>query len=430
VPAVVGAADASGDATIPQASADSVAGKEPREGSGLVAVADYPEIRVEYDAQGRGTDVEREELGGDPIQDPFDPAKIDVQTRTPTVNLLLSRLSRGVLDLDADFQRKAGLWTDEKQSRLIESLLLRIPLPTIYAAESDEETWTVVDGIQRLTTIARFVVPDALPTPVGEERKGRLRLTRLEYLTDYNGLTYKELPGGLQTRINETELVLHLIRSGTPEEVMFNIFARINTGGLPLTQQELRHALIKGRGRDLLRELAGNAAFLAATRESVNPDRMADREMIIRFLSFRRVADMAEYKYPDLDAFLRNGMKELNVLQPDDERVLIADFERSMHAAKEIFGDHAFRKVFANQKRILPINKAMFEAISVNLARLSQDELATLESRREQAFAGLVGLLEAEDGVFLGDVSYATGSASRVRRRFTAVEEMFRKVIA
>lgn len=392
-------------------------------------MADYPEIRVEYDTQGRGTDVEREELGGDTIQDPFDPAKIDVQTRTPTVNLLLSRLSRGVLDLDADFQRKAGLWTDEKQSRLIESLLLRIPLPTIYAAESDEETWTVVDGIQRLTTIARFVIPDALPTPVGEERKGRLRLTSLEYLTDYNGRTYEELPGGLQTRINETELVLHLIRSGTPEEVMFNIFARINTGGLPLTQQELRHALIKGRGRDLLRELARNPAFLSATRESVNPDRMADREMIIRFLSFRRVADMAEYKYPDLDAFLRNGMKELNVLHPDDERVLVADFERSMRAAEEIFGDHAFRKVFSSQKRISPINKAMFEAISVNLARLSKDELAILKSRRKQALAGIIGLLEAEDGVFLGDVSYSTGSASRVRRRFTAVEQLFREVI-
>jgi Protein of unknown function DUF262 len=407
-----------------------VTGRKPRKGSGPVALADYQEIRVEHDAQGLGTDVEREELGGDTIHDPFDPAKIDVQTRTPTVNLLLSRLGRGVLELDADFQRKAGLWNDERQSRLIESLLLRIPLPTIYAAESYEETWTVVDGIQRLTAIARFVAPDSLPALAGKEPKGQLRLTSLEYLTGYNGRTYEELPGGLQTRINETELVLHLIRSGTPEEVMFNIFGRINTGGLPLTQQELRHALIKGRGRDLLRELADNQAFLAATRGSVNPDRMADREMIIRFLSFRRVADMAEYKYPDLDAFLRNGMKELNVLHRDDEQVLVGDFERSMRAAEEIFGEHAFRKVFSNPKRILPINKAIFETISVNLAQLSRDELATLKSRRQQAHAGLIGLLEAEDGVFLGDVSYSTGSASRVRRRFTAVDEMFREVIA
>ena len=72
----------------------------------------------------------------------------------------------------------------------------------------------------------------------------------------------------------------------------------------------------------------------------------------------------------------------------------------------------------------------MFETISVNLARLSKDELATLKSRSQQALAGLIGLLAAEDGVFLGDVSYSTGSASRVRRRFTAVEQMFREVIA
>lgn len=158
---------------------------------------------------------------------------------------MLARLRRGVLDLTPDFQRFAGIWSDIDQSKLIESLLLRIPLPTLYAAESREESWTVVDGIQRLTTIARFVDPEVIGAKP-------LRLRGLEHLRQYEGKTYAELPGGLKTRIDETELIVHLIRAGTPEPVMFNIFARINTGGRPLTLQELRHALIPGKARQLL----------------------------------------------------------------------------------------------------------------------------------------------------------------------------------
>ncbi len=101
------------------------------------------------------------------------------------------------------------------------------------------------------------------------------------------GATYRQLPGALQTRINETELIVHLIRAGTPEPVKFNIFARLNTGGTPLTLQELRHALIPGRARTLLKELADGEPFRDATQGSVKPQRMADREMVLRFLAFR-----------------------------------------------------------------------------------------------------------------------------------------------
>jgi Protein of unknown function DUF262 len=386
-------------------------------------MTEFPEVEVvvdvEYDDEGRSTGVEREVLG-DEIQAPFDPAKIDVQTRNPTVDLLLSRLRRGVLNLNADFQRKAGLWNDVAQSRLIESLLLRIPLPTLYAAETGEDGWTIVDGIQRLTTIARFVTPKT----IGREA---LRLTKLEYLRDYDGRTYEELPVNLQTRIDETELVVHLIRGGTPEPVMFNIFARINTGGLPLTQQELRHALIEGKARDLLADLATNEAFLSATRGTVVPDRMADREMILRFLSFRRI-DLDDYKYPDLDTFLRESMKQINSLPDGTVDALVNDFERSMRAASAVFGEHAFRKVFKGQKRRLPVNKALFEAVSVNLAKLDQSEIATLTERRDKAMDAIMNLMT--DDQFQSCISYATGNPSRIRRRFSGIEGMLKEVIA
>jgi hypothetical protein len=334
------------------------------------------EVPVEYDMQGLSTGVEAEvEAAESLIQEPFDPAKIDVVTRTMTVDLLLARLRRGVLDLAPDFQRFAGIWSEADQSKLIESLLLRIPLPTLYAAEVGEEGWAVVDAIQRLTTIARFVDPDSIDAQP-------LRLRGLEYLR-YNGYTYADLPVGLQTRIDETELIVHVIRARTPEPVKFNIFARLNTGGRPLTLQELRHALIPGRARDLLRELANSEPFLRATGYSVKPTRMADREMVLRFLAFR-LTDPAEYPRGDLNDFLRDAMRKINNLAPEEIDRLTADFTRAMSAALEIFGEHAFRKLYAGQYGRLPINKALFEAESASLARLASRELAVLKERRDK----------------------------------------------
>jgi Protein of unknown function DUF262 len=383
---------------------------------GAIGVSESPEeeIAVEYDAKGRSTGVEFEEQPDDLINEPFDPALIDVQTRIMTVDLLLARLRRGVLDLAPDFQRNAGIWSSEAQSRLIESLLLRIPLPTLYAAESGEESWAIVDGIQRLTTIARFVDPDE-----------PLKLSGLEYLP-YDGYEYKDLPGGLQTRINETELIIHLIRTGTPEPVKFNIFVRINTGGRPLTSQELRHALIPGKARDLLRDLAESSTFRSATRNSVKPDRMADREMVLRFLAFR-LTDPSAYKRGDLDAFLRQAMERLNASSDAEIQRLTGEFHRSMTAASFIFEEHAFRKRFHRQMGRLPINKALFETISVNLAEIGTNGLEQLFDGKSMVQDGIADLMD--HGRFHQAISVGTGDVEKVRYRFAAVEALFRRVI-
>jgi hypothetical protein len=377
------------------------------------------EVPVEYDSLGLSTGVEAEEQAPEPlIHDPFDPAKIDVITRTMTVDLLLARIRRGVLDLAPDFQRFAGIWNDVAQSKLIESLLLRIPLPTLYAAESGEESWVVVDGIQRLTAIARFVDPSIVGA-------SPLRLHGMEYLRTYEGDTYQQLPGALQTRIDETELIIHLIRAGTPEPVKFNIFARLNTGGTPLTLQELRHALIPGRARTLLQELASSEPFRDATQGSVKPQRMADREMVLRFLAFR-LTEPSDYPRGDLDDFLRQAMKRLNDLPEEQIERLSSEFARSMNDALAIFGQHAFRKLLAEQRGRLPVNKALFEAESVGLARLSGDELAALRRGQNKVLARLAELME--DGRFLQAISVGTGDAEKVRLRFFAIENMLREV--
>ncbi|MCG7413346.1 DUF262 domain-containing protein [Microbacterium aurum] len=385
--------------------------------------ADEIAIDEELSADGHAAGVEREELAlEENIKEPFDPALIDVVTRTMTVDLLLARLRRGVLDLAPDFQRQAGVWGDEAQSKLVESLLLRIPVPNLYAAESGDEGWSIVDGIQRLTTIARFVDPALVPN------MAPLRLRGLEYLKSYEGNLYGDLPPSLRTRIDETELLVHLIRSGTPEPVKFNIFARINTGGLPLTSQELRHALIPGDARTYLTKLAHSQTFRKATNYSIKPDRMADREMVLRFVAFLRT-DPQQYARGDLDGFLRDAMVQLNHADEAVKGGIEQDFYRALTLARDIFGDQAFRKRSAsNADRRLPINKAIFESLAVNLARVDAPQSNTLKTRRrtvDERFAALT-----RNDRFFDSVSGGTGDVRKVKTRFSMVRDLLEEVLA
>ncbi|MFJ1751469.1 DUF262 domain-containing protein [Kitasatospora sp. NPDC088134] len=375
-------------------------------------------ISVELDDGGKSSGVEYEDIG-ERIDVPFDPEKIEVQTRTPTVGLLIKRIKRGTIDLAPDFQRRPGIWTERAQSRLIESLLLRITLPTLYAAEAENDTWAIVDGVQRLSTIARFVDPESIGEPP-------LRLTGMEYLTEFDGCLFSDLPDRLQIRIEETELVVLLIRFGTPEEVKFNIFARINTGGRPLTRQELRHALIPGRSRTFLQELAATEGFRSATTGSVSPERMSDREMCLRFLSFM-LDPPASYSSQDFDGLLRASMHKINSLPEPALAELKEKFLHSMEAAQRIFGPHAFRKRFPGTDRRSPVNKALFEVTSVNLANRTAAEVDHLADHAldiEEKFMALM-----DDPGFVNSISSGTGDVAKVRLRFLRMDQIFREVL-
>ncbi|KFE34654.1 DUF262 domain-containing protein [Thioclava atlantica] len=353
------------------------------------------------------------------IAEPFNPDDIDVTTRSMTIDLLLSRIRSKAIDLEPDFQRRRGIWTDRQQSRLIESLLLRIPLPTLYAAEDEEEDWAIVDGIQRLTTITRFIEPEA----IGETP---LSLTGMEYLGEsFNGKFFADLPARLKRRLRETELVVHVIRHGTPQEVKFNIFARINTGGMPLSAQELRHALIPGKSRHFLGRLAGLEAFKQATTYSIRDERMADREMVLRFVAFSmtRPEDFRAY---DFDRFLGDAMREINRLDDAGLQRLEHSFIRAMDSAREIFGQDAFRKRYRETDARFPINKALFETIAVSLANLSDSELERCILRQDEVRRRMMEAMQ--DREFESAISQGTGGIGKVRKRFETVSKMLKDV--
>ncbi|GGZ57862.1 hypothetical protein GCM10010371_16670 [Streptomyces subrutilus] len=388
------------------------------------------ESPVEIGANGRSTGVELEqpldEEPGEPapappsdeISAPFRPENIKIETQATTVDLLLSRLREQMIDLAPDFQRRAGIWTDVQQSRLVESLLLRIPISSFHMAQDEDDNWAVVDGIQRLTAIARFMAPDAVGmTP--------LTLRGLDYLRDFHGKGYADLTGRLKIRLRETQLVVHIIQQGTPEAVKYNVFSRINTGGLPLKPQEIRHAMVKGPARELLADLAEDAAFGEATGWSVSNERMADREMVLRFLAFR-LAEPAEYTKRDFDQFLVDAMHGVNRLTPEQREALARDFRAAMRYATALFGDHAFRKWRGGKGRS-PINKALFETVAVNLAHLTDQERDRLVASRDDVLRAFFALMADWD--FDRSISVATGDPKKVRTRFEEMRKLFQGVV-
>ena len=370
----------------------------------------FPDYDTDQDS---GLQPEQDDQPGN-ITDPFDPEQIKVRTVTILIEQLVSRIKYNEIDLTPDFQRLRGIWNHERKSRLIESLLLRIPIPVFYVSGQENEDWSVVDGLQRMSTIDDFV-------------NDHFALDKLQYLVSFNGLTHNALPRAMQRRISETQLIVNVIEPGTPPEVMFNIFLRINTGGMILNGQEIRHAQYRGPIREFLKDLAESDEFLRATDNTIRPLRMADRECVLRFLAFR-ISPPEEYPGSDLDSYLSNTMKTINSMDSKQRDTLSNDFKKAMVAAYDIFGTDAFRKRTDWHENRKPISRALFEVWSVHLTRYSPAQLSTIVNKREEVRQRFVELLNT-DPDFDRAISYSTGVPMRIAKRFSAIGELLKGVI-
>lgn len=345
--------------------------------NGVVPEKQLTTIHEARSESGEPAGVEADDA--DDLIEPFDPDLISIEQRVVPMDTLIRRLKQGSVRLNPNFQRKE-VWDDGRRSRLIESIILRIPLPMFYVSADVEGRWDVVDGLQRLSTIRNFIL--------GDENKAKLRLKKLEFLGErLNGKTFDDIDinsPAYQRMINtilETEMRFTIINPGTPEEVKRNVFKRLNTGGLPLTSQEIRHALYQGQVTDLLATLAESKSFKEATDHSINDSRMAARELVLYFLAFA-VFPHTAYK-GNMDTWLSNAMRVINLMPNLEEKKLVkifgssenipeikvntveelgSRFELAMTRGLALFGKHAFRKSLPiNNTRRTPINKALFE---------------------------------------------------------------------
>ena len=300
---------------------------------------------------------------------PFDPSKIDIKMDKITVSSIISRIKNDELEFDSSFQRKSGLWNKKQKSQLIESIFLKIPLPAFYFDASDDDKWQIIDGLQRIGTIKEYVVDQSFA------------LTGMEFLKDLNGCKFEQLPRALQRRIEETNLNAYLVNPSTPKNVKFNIFKRINTGGLVLTTQEIRNALYQGQASEFLLKMSQSKEFKNATDYSLKTERMLDREFCLRFISFTQID--IEKEYTVLDEFLNKGMDYLATVDSITLEKIYFDFEHVMKVSNQLFGKFAFRRLNTEERRG-PVNKSLFEAWSLILIRLSEVEINNLITKKSE----------------------------------------------
>lgn len=361
------------------------------------------------------------ETGFEPsITKPFDPSKIKLDIATVNLLSLINELENNEINLSPDFQRATDVWDATKKSRLIESVLLGLPLPSFYFNEDEGgATRSVIDGVQRLCAIRDFVL--------GKEENGHhsfLRLRNLQFLKQYEGYTFSDLSRPDVRRIHSMKITTNTLGYQTPSEVKLIIFQRVNSAGEPLTDQEMRHALNQGIPADFIKELSEKKSFIQATSNKIKAKRMLDRDFVNRFIAF-----FCGYNIYDgnLDNFLNDQMWAIKNYSKERKKEIENAFEKSMTTCFAIFGDKAFRKINKNGK-YSKISKSLFDSLSVNIAWLSDNDRAELIDKKNQVKEAFSALFKNEE--FGNRLSNGTGKIQNVRYRFEKIKNMLTEVLS
>lgn len=353
------------------------------------------------------------------IKIPFDPNKIKVRTDSSSIGQIIDDLEAGVINMNTEFQRLAGLWDIGKKSRLIESLILKLPIPAFYFNEKEENNLEVVDGLQRISTINEFILKD------------KFSLVKMEFLHELEGLKFDELPSTYQRRIKTFQITTYVIEKGTPDEVKYNIFKRVNTGGLSLTPQEIRHAINQGKPSKLIAELVhensieGKSFHRATDGKMSESKRMEDRDFANRFVAFY-LNSYENYK-PDLDTFLNTGMSKIKEKSKAEIIELKEGYINALNLSFDIFKNDAFRKRFNKTDSRKPINKALFEVLTVSFAKLNENQILELKKKKNIFKSKFIELHKNIN--FLRSISTGTAQKENVFRRFIEIERIIKETI-
>ncbi len=357
-------------------------------------------------------DKEDTSSGNDSISNPFNPNEIDIDKPPYTLGYLIDRLIHKEINMNTEFQRENNLWTPEKQSRLIESILLGLPLPAFYFETSNPE-WDIIDGLQRCCSIENFCV------------NKELKLIGLEFLKEKDGKPYlegkgfDELDRTLQRTILTSPITVNLIKKAD-KKIRFILFKRLNTGGLELEDAEIRNAVFQGIAADTIKQLAKLPAFINATGGKIPTKRMEDRDFVSRFIAFY-LKDYSEYQ-PGLDAFINSTMDQLITT---DKVTLEEDFKSALNLAVEVFGNDAFRKRTDTDHARRPLNKAYFEVITVTFSKLNDIQKRIVIANKELLKENLITLMNSSR--YSNSLSGGTGTRDSVNIRFSWFKEVLNK---
>ena len=332
---------------------------------------------------------------------PIDTVLIRYEQRT--IHDVLRRIKSGTFVMNPEFQRDF-IWEKDKQSKLVESVMMRIPLPVFYLAEDNQGRMVVVDGLQRLTTFQRFV-------------NNELQL-QLPERTDLNRKRFNELSAKLQNRVEDCNLILYVIDARVPEQARLDIFERVN-GGVPLSRQQMRNCLYMGEATRFLKEESKTDLFLKATGNSLRTSTMRDREFVNRFCSFQ-ILDLNEYR--DMDGFLASGLEKMNA-ETESLSELSDQFRTTLHNNFYLFNKHAFRKHECGQEQRNVLNASLWDVMSTGLSRYSTQ---IIEKHSSEVKGRLYSLLKNDE--FVDSITRGPNTMNQVRCRFAMVRKMLGEV--
>ncbi|TET34866.1 MAG: DUF262 domain-containing protein [Planctomycetota bacterium] len=332
-----------------------------------------------------------------------------LQSADLSLETVAEMVAKKAIEIDPKYQRRER-WSREKQSALIESFILNVPIPPIYLAEDDYGNYSVIDGKQRLTAIFFFM-------------KKKMRLQSLEDFKEMEGAAFEELPNSIQNALNIRPYVrvVTLLKQSDPD-IKYEVFTRLNTGGEPLIPQEIRNVAYRGKVNDLIFSLADNDFLkrqLKIKDHRSKPYRMMiDAEYVLRFFTLlEQWRDFSGKMRVSMDVF----MKEHQHKDRDFVDNLRKQFNTSIQCCKEIWGDNAFKRYMNDQWRNLVL-AGMYDAQMLGVSLLSNAERKRAVQNKEQIIAKTIALLK-NDEQFETSVRQFTSNPMRVRYRIETMLE-------
>lgn len=288
--------------------------------------------------------------------------KVDFDSFDISVKELVSMSEDDIIDIAPEYQRQFR-WPEENQSKLIESVLLGIPVPSLFMAANKDGSWELIDGVQRLNSLIHFVGND-------EQLKkfnlgAPLKLKGLTVLTDFNGCQFSDLPTSLKLKFSLRPLKVTTLSDKSDMKVRFDLFERLNTGGIKLTDQEIRSCVFRGRFNDLLTELAQNEDFNAVVKLPSSKHSDGTREeLILKFFAYKENRHLFEHSVVKfLNDYMEESCKHFN-------------FKKNSEIFEKTFAE--LRKILPNgivrgSRNTTPFN--LFEAISIGAADIVEENL-------------------------------------------------------
>lgn len=346
------------------------------------------------------------------ITSPFSVKDIRVTTVPILLPSVISRLKNDEISIP-DYQRHSDLWTLPQMSRLIESILLKLPLPVFYFDVSDPDKWMVIDGLQRISTIRRFFV------------EKNLKLRGLEFLQELNGKGYDDLERGMQRTVDETQLITYQIEAQTPKEVRYSLFNRINTGGLSLRPQEIRQALNqKGEGVKFLADIIEDDVFKSVV--GVSNKRMAGQELALRFMAFQT---LDESQFKTMGKFLDLAMEKIDQLDEEKLHKLKNRLLIVLLFSEKIFGTkHRFSRSIADNDKKKLVNFSIFDVLVVCFDEIEDRDLFLIN--KDFFVKKFKNLLKDEKSDFFTSVTKGTSGKWAKNTRFEVIRNLIKQTLA